>query len=237
MERRHAGHAGGLAVVRVVVDEDARGGVEPVAVAEQLEDGGVGLHETLAAGDHDAVEEAEDGRAAKLLLDAVRGVGEHIDAPAGLVQMARQLVGGLDNARVLGPVGQALADACVQPLGRVRQGHAQHGLVVDGARVKQRPLHAPEGSLIERPRVFLATGKRPRELVSVKGHEHVSHVKDDVSACGHGTSSGVGVIVARRSGAHPDYVGEWQNCGFRDAPVRKSWSVVNCCLVSRAFFS
>ena len=47
MVRVQAGDAGADAVVRVVIHEEAAGGVESVALAEQGEDRGVGLHEAL----------------------------------------------------------------------------------------------------------------------------------------------------------------------------------------------
>lgn len=67
----------------------------------------------------------------------------------------RQRVGGLDDAREAPgtPQGEALADARVQLLGRVRQGHAQHGLVVDAVEVQQRPLNAPKEPLVEGLRI------------------------------------------------------------------------------------
>lgn len=180
VKRLHAGHTGALAVVLLVVHEEAARRVEAKALAEQLVDGRVGLHEPLEGRRHPAVEHAHRGHMAKLLADARGGIGQQVDAIAGLVQALGQLVRGLDGVRVLGPVGEALGKVGVQPLGQVRPCDARDGLVRDGARVEQRPLGPAKECLVEKLGVLLVVSEVVGEELAVEPHEHVSHVEHDV---------------------------------------------------------
>ena len=185
--RVHPRDARAGTVVLVVVHEEAFGGLEVKAVAEQPVDGGVGLHEALLGGDHIAVEEGHDGRVRELLHDARRGVGEHVDAVALALEADGEVVHGLDGIGALGPVLEAGGEVGVQPLGQVRAGVARHGLVADGPRVEQRPQRAAKERRVERGGVLGCVGEARGEVRAVEAHEHVSHVKDDVaSARAHG---------------------------------------------------
>ena len=85
----HPGHAGALAVVGVVVHKEALLGQKPVALAKQLVDGGVGLHQALFSRDHGAVHEAPGRHVVKLVVDSRAGVGQQVDAVTLALELSR----------------------------------------------------------------------------------------------------------------------------------------------------
>ena len=114
VERVQARHPRALAVVRVVVNEEALRRVEPIAQAEQAENRRVRLHDALLGRDHAAIEVWRDGRVPELVHDAGVGVGEHVNAIALPLEADAELVGGGNGLGVLRPMVEALVE--VYPL-------------------------------------------------------------------------------------------------------------------------
>ena len=116
---------------------------------------------------------------AELVHDASVGVGEHIHAKPLSLEANPQLVDSLKRLGVLGPARKALVQVGMEALGEVVLGVAEHGFVRDGPGVQQRPHRAAKERALQQRRVGGGVREVRGNARSVKGHEHVAHVKDD----------------------------------------------------------
>ena len=178
--RLHTGDHGTRDVVPIVVHKEAFGGLESIAVTEQLVDTGIGLHEPLVDRDHPTIHDVPAWYARVGPLEAQARIGEQVDSKARRMDALRKPVGAGDRGLVEVPLRKGPMQVGVQPLGQPSRRHALHGPLVYGAGIEQGPAGMCKEGGVQEPGVPLVVGKGAREHHAIEAQKHLPHVKHHI---------------------------------------------------------